>query len=270
MAHDDISAVKSELFSALSGHPWQTLVTVLPEADSTNNALRSMAENGAPHGTAVLALRQTGGRGRQGRSFSSPTGGMYLSLLLRPDVVLGDIGCVTPMAAVAVSDAIEALCGIRPGIKWINDLVLNDKKLCGILTELEADWVTGSMKYIIVGIGINVAHRAFPPELQQKATCLADEVTRCPSVADLAAQVIRSLHGMSLALPDGKAAWLECYKDRCITLGRSVRVIRGDSIRLGTALSLDGECGLVVRYDTGETETVTSGEVSVRGDEGYI
>ncbi len=125
------------ILAALGGHPWTDRIVVLDEVDSTNTEAKRLALKSAPDGTVVISDHQTGGRGRQGRSFSSPAGqGVYLTVLLRPNCTAQQLGLLTVMAAVAVCDAVEAACGVRPGIKWTNDLVLGGKKLCGILTEL--------------------------------------------------------------------------------------------------------------------------------------
>ena len=132
----------------------------LQETDSTNRVAKELARQGAAHGTAVLAERQTAGRGRMERSFFSPEGGMYLSAILRPEIPPEDLLLMTPMAAVAVWKAVEKLTGIRLGIKWVNDLYLEGKKVCGILCERTGDAV-------IVGVGLNLKtpEGGFPPEL---------------------------------------------------------------------------------------------------------
>ena len=133
----------------------------LAETDSTNRVAKELARQGAPHGTAVLAERQTAGRGRMDGCFYSPEGGMYLSVILRPELPPEDLLMVTPMAAVAVWKAVEKLTGIRLGIKWVNDLYLEGKKVCGILCECAGDAV-------IVGVGLNLKEPegGFPPELK--------------------------------------------------------------------------------------------------------
>ena len=132
----------------------------LEETDSTNRVAKELARQGAPHGTVVSAKRQTAGRGRLGRRFCSPEGGIYLSVLLRTDLPPEDRALLTPMAAVAVCRTVERLCGVRPDIKWVNDLYLEGKKVCGILCERTGDAV-------IVGVGLNLKtpEGGFPPEL---------------------------------------------------------------------------------------------------------
>ena len=140
----------------------------LARVDSTNDYVKRLAANGAPDGAVAVADEQTGGKGRRGRSFASPAGkGVYLSVLLRPDVAPRRLLPLTGFAAVAVCDAVERVARVRPRIKWTNDLVLGGKKLCGILTELSVEGESGALQYAVVGVGVNVAHTDFAPELAE-------------------------------------------------------------------------------------------------------
>ena len=234
--------------------------------DSTNTQCRRLAAEGVVN-AVVTADCQTAGRGRMGRSFQSPPGlGLYLSVLWR--------GCpaeqlltVTPLAAVAVCRAIQQVCGAVCGIKWCNDVVLDGKKLCGILTEssLRPD---GGAEWLVVGIGVNVAQTAFPPDIAGMAASLAMQGYSV-SPDTLAEVLLEQLTAMRQALPHPQA-WREEYRRRCVNLGRPVRVLRGDASRQAAALDVDQQFGLTVRYENGETDTVRSGEVSVRGLYGYI
>ncbi len=233
--------------------------------DSTNNVCKSLAEQGADS-VAVIAGAQTAGKGRLGRSFQSPAGGLYLSALWR-NCPSDQLFSVTPMAAVAVCRAIEDVCGAVCGIKWCNDVVLDGKKLCGILTEssLRPD---GSAEWLVTGIGINAEQAAFPPDIAQVATSLSMQGYSASPDA-LAGALLEQLTAMRQALPHPQAWWEE-YRRRCVNLGKPVRVLRGETARQATALDVDERFGLMVRYGNGETETVRSGEVSVRGLYGYI
>lgn len=235
------------------------------EVDSTNNVCKTLAAQGADD-TAVIARRQTAGKGRLGRSFRSPEGGLYLSVLWR-GCPAGQLLTVTPLAAVAVCRAIQQVCGAVCGIKWCNDVVLDGKKLCGILTEssLRPD---GGAEWLVVGIGVNVAQTAFPPDIADIAASLATEGYSV-SPDTLAEVLLEQLTAMRQALPHPQA-WREEYRRRCVNLGRPVRVLRGDASRQAIALDVDQQFGLTVRYENGETDTVRSGEVSVRGLYGYI
>ena len=163
--------------------------------------------------------------------------------------------------------AIEQTCGAMCGIKWCNDVVLNGKKLCGILTEssLRPD---GGAEWLVVGIGVNVAQTAFPPDIADMAASLVMQGYSVSPDA-LAEVLLEQLTAMRQALPHPQA-WREEYRRRCVNLGRPVRVLRGDASRQAAALDVDQQFGLTVRYENGETETVRSGEVSVRGLYGYI
>lgn len=146
-----------ELRQRLTGHHIGQEIVCLPTIDSTNNEIKRRAVSGSVDGLVILADQQTGGRGRRGRSFVSPAGkGLYLSAALKPHCPLERVSSLTAWTAVALCDAIEQVCGVRPGIKWPNDLVLQDKKLCGVLTEMELEAETGSLGYVIIGIGINL------------------------------------------------------------------------------------------------------------------
>ena len=241
--------------------PWD--IQYIESIGSTNTALRD-----APHGTVLIAGTQTGGRGRMGRSFHSPAGkGLYLSVLLRPSCKAQELMHLTCAAAVAAAEAIDLDCGI----KWTNDLVLGNKKLGGILTELSLN-PDGTVKWAIIGIGINRAHSLsdFPEELRHMATSLALESENPPTAAELAASVILSLKKMWGSLLSGKEQMLAAYRRRCVTLGKEISLVRGEEIRHGTALDVDEEGALLVRFSDGHTEAVSSGEVSIRGMYGYV
>lgn len=265
--------LQEEIRALLGNHPWQPFFHVLNSVDSTNSEIRRMAQQGAPAGTCVLALEQTGGRGRQGRSFSSPQGqGLYLSLLLRPKCAPDHVGHITAMTAVAACDAIETVTGLRPKIKWTNDLLLNQKKLSGILCEMDADFATGEIDHIIIGIGINVSQKSedFPEEIQSTATSLRLATRQDFPLAPLVAALVQRLSQMSSGLLSSKELWLQRYRGDCITLGKEVRLLQQGEIRYARALDIDGDGGLVVRYHSGQIATISSGEVSVRGIYGYV
>ena len=241
--------------------------------DSTNNELKRRAVSGTVDGTVILADQQTGGRGRRGRSFVSPAGkGLYLSAALRPRCPLSEISTLTAWTAVALCDAVEAVCGVRPGIKWPNDLVLNRKKLCGILTELEWEAESGEFSCVIIGAGINVSQDEadFGPEVAPIAISLAQALGTAPDRTELAAQVIRSLNALYDDFPAQNAAYLECFRRDCLTVGNPIKVISGAGERIGTATGISDDFGLTVRWEDGSTETLTSGEVSVRGLYDYV
>lgn len=264
--------MKDKIIAALPGdHPWQNQILWFDSIDSTNTRAKELAKQGAPHGTVLLADSQTGGRGRLGRSFHSPAGtGIYMSVLLRPDCGPGDLMHLTCAVAAAMCDAVEAATGLRPGIKWTNDLVCGKRKLGGILTELGLR-PDGRVDYAIIGIGLNCnqTEADFPEEIRHIAGSLASITGKAVDRSRLAAAMIVALQEMSLRLLTGKSEMLAGYRRDCITLGKEVSLVRGDEVRHGTALDIDDAGALVVRFASGKVETVNSGEVSVRGMYGY-
>jgi len=242
--------------------------------DSTNSFLKRAASEGVVDGTVAVADEQTGGRGRRGRSFMSPAGkGVYLSVLMRPPVEPNRLLPITGFGAVAVCNAVERIAGVRPRIKWANDLVLGGKKLCGILTELSMEGESGALQYVIMGIGINVAHTRedFPEELRNIATSLAIETGKSISRAALAAAMIEELDALYVALLRHKLApYLEVYRRDCLTIGREVQLLWQDTHEKVLATGVDEELGLEVLRKNGTKEVIRTGEVSVRGLYGYV
>lgn len=265
--------MKHEILFTLPGdHPWQNQLLCYEELPSTNDLAKALANEGAPAGTVITATAQSAGRGRLGRSFHAPKGlGIYLSVILRPGCKPEQIMHLTCAVAEAMCDAVDACSGLRPQIKWTNDLVINGKKLGGILTELSVDPATGKVDWVVVGIGINCRHtkQDFPAELREIATSLAMEgVDVLPG--HLAGHMIQSLFRMNKALLTQKDAILDAYRRDCMTVGKQIVLIRGDEKRYGTALDIAEDGSLVVRFEDQRTETVQSGEVSVRGLYGYV
>ena len=235
--------------------------------DSTNNVCKALAAQGLDS-TAVIARAQTAGKGRLGRSFQSPEGGLYLSALWQ-DCPAGQLLTVTPLAAVAVCRAVESLCDTDCGIKWCNDVVLHGKKLCGILTEIGIEAESREIDYAVVGIGINCAHAELPPEVAAMSADLETATGKKPDRSRLAAELVRSLYEMEQALFTQKDAWLAEFSAHCVTIGQDVKLVRGDEIQFAHADGIDGEAALRVTYPDGTAGVIASGEVSVRGMYGY-
>ncbi|MBR1690024.1 MAG: biotin--[Oscillibacter sp.] len=250
-------------------------VRCFDELGSTNTYLKELALAGGAEGTVVTANCQTAGRGRLDRSFQSPADkGIYLSVLLRPELPPEHLFPVTALSGVAVCRAAERVCGARAGLKWPNDPVLNGRKLSGILTELSLEGETGRLQYLVVGIGINVSQgpEDFTPEVAQMATSLVRELGRPVSRPALAAALIEELDRMYAALRQGNLTdFLAEYRRRCVNLGKPVQLLGADGTRQrAQALDVDEQFGLVVRLPDGQERTVRSGEVSVRGLYGYV
>lgn len=264
---------EGELTGPLAGCHIGSTLACLDVIDSTNTECKRRAMVDAPEGLVVLAEEQTGGRGRSGRSFQSPRGcGLYLSALLRPALSPMEVVDFTAWAAVAVCDGIEAACGVRPRIKWTNDLVLNGKKLVGILTELGLESETNSLQYLVTGIGVNVNHRPedFGKDIRDMATSLAMELGRPVSRAALAAEIIRALDRMYAGFPNNKQEYLDKYRADCMTTGNRVQLITPASRQEAFAVEVDDQFRLVVELPDGTRKALSTGEVSVRGMYGYV
>ncbi len=263
----------TQIQTLLGEHPWSESIHVFDEVGSTSTMAKELAAQGAPAGTVLIADRQTGGRGRLGRSFLSPGDvGIYFSVILRPQCRPQELMHLTCAVAVAMCSAVEDAFCFRPGIKWTNDLVVGKKKLGGILTELSLNTKTGVVDYAVVGIGINCRQQETDFDLSiRDMACSARMVTGQDVDRNrLAAEMIRSLHRMDAELCTGRESMMEQYRTNCITLGKEVSIHRGDDISYGTALDIDAEGALTVRLNNGEVHTVNSGEVSIRGLYGYI
>ena len=231
---------------------------------STNALLRERAEAGAPEGTVILAAEQTAGRGRKGRSFFSPHDtGLYLSLLLRPDLPAERAVLITTAAAVAVCEAIEAVTGIPAGIKWVNDIFAGGKKVCGILTEASFSMESGGLSYAILGVGINVyePEGGFPDELRDIAGALL-KMRRADARCRIAAEFLDRFFEIYRKLDS--AEYVEEYRKRSIALGRRVSVLSPDGVKSAEAIDVDDECRLIVRYEDGTVSALSSGEISIK------
>lgn len=241
--------------------------------DSTNTRAKELAQDGAAHGTLVTAEEQKSGRGRLGRSWESPRSlGLWMSLILRPSFSPRHAPQMTVLAGLAVVHTICKTTGLEAFIKWPNDIIVNSKKVCGILTEMQAD--LDLIDYIVAGIGINVntPKEGFPRELRNSATSLKLElgahIDRCRLSAELMA-VFEGLYERCLAAGNFSEILNE-YKSKCITLGRQVRVTGPSETFEGTAADLTDDFQLLVETKTGELRGVFSGDVSVRGIAAYL
>lgn len=247
---------------------------VLDSVDSTNNYLKGLAAEGALSGTAVIADSQTSGKGRLGRSFLSPSGvGIYLSYLFRPESGFENISNLTGWVSVAVADALKSACGIEPQLKWVNDLLINRKKICGILTEGFASKGSDHIDNCIIGIGINVNETQFPEELSAIASSIAMENNgQLFDRSVISAELIKALDALSMEWPSSPY-YLNRYRELSITVGSDIavfpRMLENGQERTGKALAINEDFSLKVRFEDGTTEDVRSGEVSVRGLYGY-
>ena len=233
---------------------------------STNTMLKAMAEEGAKEGTCIIAVEQSAGRGRLGRSFySPPDSGLYMSLLLRPALQAAEATCITACAAVAVAEAIESLAPVKAEIKWVNDVYVDGRKVCGILTEASLDCESGMVSHLIVGIGINTRVPAsdFPEDLKGIAGVAFGDREIPELRSRLAAEVLNRLMHYYENLTD--KAWFDEYRRRSFVLGKEISILApGKAPEAATALDLDRDFALIVRTESGELRRLNSGEVSVR------
>jgi BirA family biotin operon repressor/biotin-[acetyl-CoA-carboxylase] ligase len=232
------------------------------ETGSTNDAARQLADQGAPEGTLVLAEKQNKGRGRLGRSWLSESGaGIYASILLRPLLKPHDAAVLTLVAAVAASEAIEHACGLRTDIKWPNDLLLSGRKCCGILSEMQAE--RDEIRYVVVGIGINVNHSYFPDELQ-RATSLRIEGNQTYSRVAVICEFLRRFELLYDDLQRGsRAAVLQRWVDRSsFAFGKQVTLdLSGRKNVEGETVGLSELGNLKVKLADGGVEEVMSGDI---------
>ena len=244
----------------------QVTVRYEPVITSTNTVLKQMALDGAPAGLALVAGQQTAGRGRMGRSFYSPAAtGLYLSLLLRPDLPLSQAAGLTACAAVSVAESIESLADLHPRIKWVNDLYLGSRKVCGILTEAVPAPGQDRMSQVIVGIGVNTRVPAddFPPELREIAGAVFGTAAIPDLRCRLAAGILDRLMQYA-AHPADPRIWQK-YRERSFVLGRPVQILApGQAPVQATALDLESDYALRVRLSDGTEQLLRSGEISLR------
>lgn len=237
---------------------------VLDEVGSTNTLMKQEHVARA-EGFTIVTARQTAGRGRLGRSFASPDGGLYMTVLLRPELPLARLNFLTIAAAVAVCRAVEDCCGFLPRIKWVNDVLQNGKKLCGILTEASIEGETGALDYVIVGIGVNLRFDpAAAPELAEIAGGLAD-FAPAPRRAALAAAILNRLEEQYVHLRTGETGpVIEAYRGLLCCVEREVTVLENGVGTPAYCTGVDDEGHLLVRMADGTERALHSGEISIR------
>lgn len=240
-------------------------LTVLPTAPSTNALVREKANQGCPEGCIIIACEQTDGRGRYGRQFFSPVdSGVYLSLLLRPTAYSPQQAtCLTAAAAAAMCQAIEAVTGQQPGIKWVNDIFLHGKKVCGILTEAAVGLETGTLNYMVLGAGVNLYPPAegFPEEIQSIAGSVLER--SCPEAKKRLVGEFLNRFWDFYSHPECRT-YLEDYRARSLAIGRNVTVLSAGKAVSAYAYGIDDDFRLLVRYDSGKTEALSYGEIRIQ------
>ena len=239
-------------------------LSVIPTVTSTNTVLREKAHQGAPENTVVVASAQTDGRGRFGRRFVSPEGsGIYMSILLRPDMKAEQAALITTAAAVSVCEAAENLSGRSCGIKWVNDVLADGKKICGILTEASVNVESGTLDYAILGIGVNVytPKNGFEEEIKDIAGSVFKEKGK-DLKNKLTAEIINRFSEYYLNIC--QKTYLDSYRRHCVVFGKRITVISQNRTESALALGVDNDCRLLVRYDDGREEYLSSGEISTK------
>lgn len=235
----------------------KTEIIFKEETDSTNADIKRAAD-ALTDKTVVIAREQTAGRGRMGRSFYSKAGsGLFLSMLLKSGIDDENLVLITTAAAVAVSRGIEAACGIKTGIKWVNDLFYNQKKVCGILAETVSDFKSGKINGVVLGVGINCGKADFPSEIRDIAGTIGDKVDK----NRLAAEVIYNLCKIEELI--SSRSFIDEYKKRSIVLGKEISVVASPSYR-AVAVDIDASGGLVIKDKAGDVKTLSTGEISIR------
>jgi len=237
---------------------------LLDKIDSTNNYAKALAGNSEQHGTVVIAKSQTNGKGRLGRSFCSPKStGIYMSIIVRPTCDIEKVSLLTSCMAVAASRAIDRLYNTNIKIKWVNDLFLNDRKICGILTEGSLN-TAKNCNYAIVGIGVNVksVKKCFPSELLEIASSLEDETEKTVPTEQIIAYIINEFDTL---LPDFENGnFIDEYRNRSCIIGADVLISKSGREKTAKAVGISDNAGLIVRYSDGTEETLTSGEARIK------
>lgn len=260
--HDVLSAgIIKEQLGVLSD---RLFIEVKQKVTSTNALLKQEAADGAGEGTVIVAAEQTAGRGRFTRSFFSPgDSGVYMSILLRPRISADSAVLITTAAAVAVAEAAEVLSGRKADIKWVNDVLIGNKKICGILTEAALNLESGMLDYAVLGIGVNVyePESGFPEEIKDKAGAVFEKRGK-DLRSRLAAEIIKRFFVYYDSLSN--KTFLDSYRRRCTLINREITVISGSVTKNAQALGIDDSCRLHVKYSDGTDSFLSSGEISIR------
>ena len=255
--------IVSDLKRGLKARTIGREIVHLTETASTNTLAMDLAHKGAADGTVVIAETQTGGKGRLGRAWTSPRGNLYLSVILRPAVPVHKAPLITLMGAVAVAAAIRENLGIPAGIKWPNDILIDGKKIAGLLTEMSAE--PDRIRHIVLGIGVNVNMdvRELAPDVRKTATTLAAVTgTRVDRTA-LARTLLAGLEKWYQRFLKNEADVLDAWKELNVTLGNRVAVSGAGTMLEGLARGIDAEGRLIIRLDDGTLLPVTAGDVTI-------
>ncbi len=267
LSEDTSFISKKGITSFLSDEIPYSEITIFDSVESTSKLAKSAASLGADHGTVIISKEQTGGNGRKNRSFFSPDGGIYFSIVLKPErLSFSDPSLITAYTAVCICQALEKMTDLKPSIKWINDIYINEKKVAGILTESGADFETGQLQWIVVGIGINfsISPSAFPKELQQKAGSLFIPGDEPISRNHLIAEILNRLLCNDKAAAGDSEKLLNDYKKRMNMLNKEVTVIQRDGIEYHAfAKDITKNGKLIIELPDKTTNILSSEEISI-------
>ena len=262
--NDIVSIPGIRPFLSEKSQPYVKKIQTYKSLESTNKTAKEMAVAGAEHGTVIISDCQTMGRGRYSRKFFSPTGGLYMSIILRPEELhFVNPTCITAFAAVSVCEAIESISEKTPKIKWVNDIFIDGKKVCGILTEAVTDFESGGLDWVVLGIGINVSIRTgdFPSDLQSLATSIYPDEKMSGVRNKLSAEIINRILGFDTSPRETEI--FEKYKKRLMMLGKEITVIQNQMEYKATAVDVDSVGHLIVKNENGEIVPLSSGEIRI-------
>ena len=240
-------------------------IIVYDEITSTNDVAKELCRKEEPEGTIIIANKQTKGKGRQGRQFfSSSENGLYFTLILKPKIMPQDCTQITVLAATSVACAIEKNTKKQPSIKWVNYIILGDRKICGILTEAGFSSSGKALDYVVLGIGINISkpNNGFPPEIESIAGAIFEDSAPQGYCEKLLAEIIKSFYKYYFALD--KKEYMKEYIEKSSIIGKDVDVYIGSNVISGVAANIDDDAQLVVRDENGNIHTFGSGEARVR------
>lgn len=241
-------------------------IDILKTVDSTNNYLKLKAQDKADEGLVAIAEQQTDGKGRKGKSFFSPAGSsIYMSVLLKPKIKISNINLITIIAAISVVEAIYNTTEIQTSIKWVNDVMYNNKKLCGILTEASIEGESGDINYIVLGIGINVKKINFPDDIKNVATSLGNITSIDYNRNELIGQLLNQLeNNYNKLFSNNQCELINSYRNYLSMLGNEINVILSDSTYRAKALDIDENAHLIIQLPSGEITKINCGEISIK------
>ena len=262
---------KAEIESLMDTKWAGSNVVYYDEIDSTNNRAKEAGDNKAPHGTLFVADMQVAGKGRRGRVWQSPAGSsIYMTILLYPEISPLKAPQLTLVMAIAVAEGIKEVTGLDTKIKWPNDIVVNGRKICGILTEMstEIDYIN----HVVIGAGINVNQDDFPEDIRKTASSLKMELGKQVKRSELIAAIMKSFEKdyEIFVKTEDLSGLQELYNSMLVNLDRDVKVLEPGNEYEAHALGINKTGELIVRTDEGEEKEIYAGEVSLRGVYGYV